>query len=61
MKAMKSGMRSPTMPKEHSEKSMGNLGTGGSKYASEFGNPEDLKSSNDKLGSYIKKNKMNYK
>ncbi len=30
------------------------------KYATEFGNPEDLKRSVDALAGYVKKNKMKY-
>lgn len=56
----KSGMRSPTMPKDHWEKKNPNLGVCKEKYASEFGNPEDLQRSNDALASYAKKNKMKY-
>ena len=60
MKESKSGMRSPTMPKEHFEKKGGDLKAGNLKYATEFGNPEDLKKSNDGLVDYAKKNKMKY-
>jgi len=56
----KSGMRSPTMPKDHFERKESNLGVCKEKYASEFGNPEDLKRSNDALASYVKKNKTKY-
>ena len=56
----KDGMRSATMPKEHWEKREPNLESGNEKYASEFGNPEDLQRSNDALVSYAKKNRMKY-
>jgi hypothetical protein len=54
------GMRSAKMPENHWEKSTENLGGCQEKYASEFGNPEDLQRSNDSLASYAKKNKMKY-
>ena len=59
-KADKGGMRSATMPKEHWEKKDPNLAVCGEKYASEFGNPQDLQKSNDELASYAKRNKMKY-
>ncbi len=61
MKAMKSGMRSPIMPKEHKETSEGQLNpVCGIKYASEFGNPQDLDKASAGLANYVKKNKMKY-
>ena len=56
----KGGMRSATMPKDHWEKKDPNLGVCQEKYASEFGNPEDLQKSNDKLAEYARKHKMKY-
>lgn len=60
MKDKKSGMRSPTMPKEHFEKSQKKSPVCGEKYASEFGNPEDLDKANQGLVNYAKKHKMKY-
>jgi hypothetical protein len=61
MKKEKGGMRSATMPKEHFEKNEGKLGhTSNLKYASEFGNPQDLDKANEGLANYVKKNKMKY-
>lgn len=56
----KSGMRSPTMPKEHFEKKNSQAPCCKVKYASEFGNPEDLSRSTESLASYVRKNKMKY-
>lgn len=55
-----SGMRSPTMPKAHFERKESQVMSCDEKYASEFGNPEDLQRSADALASYTKKNKMKY-
>ena len=57
----KSGMKSPTMPKDHFEKDQGKLGhTSNLKYATEMGNPGDLDKANKGLADYVKKNKMKY-
>lgn len=56
-------MKSPTMPKEHHEKSEGQLNRpSGMKYApnDSMGNPESLDKMNSGLSNYIKKNKMKY-
>lgn len=58
-KELKGGMRSPTMPKAHFEKSMSNLDTGNAKYASEFGAAEEYAARNKGLVDYTKKHKMN--
>lgn len=61
MSKQKSGMKSPTMPKEHFEKKEGKLGhTSNMKYSSEFGNPQDLDKANEGLANYAKKHKMKY-
>lgn len=58
MSKSKSGMKSPTMPKESFEKNQGKLSqTSNLKYASEFGNPEELDRHNEGLASYAKKHK----
>jgi hypothetical protein len=54
------GMRSPTMPKDHFEKSYGNLAVGREKYATEFGNPADLERSAQDLVNFAKKKRMAY-
>lgn len=54
------GMRSATMPKKEFERHEPNLAVSGDKYATEFGNPQDLQRSNDALASYVKKHKMKY-
>lgn len=57
----KKGMRSATMPKDHFERNEGQLNkVGGSKYSSEFGNPQSLDRMNDGLSNYVRKNKMKY-
>ena len=44
----------------HWEKKPGNTQVADMKYATEFGNPEDLKRSVDGLAGYVKKHKMKY-
>lgn len=44
----------------HWEKKPGETSTADGKYATEMGNPADLKRSVDALASYTKKNKMKY-
>ena len=57
----KGGMRSATMPKEKFERNEGVMGqTCNIKYATEFGNPQDLSRSTAALADYVKKNKMKY-
>ena len=59
--AEKGGMRSAKMPSDHHETSQGELGhTCKEKYATEFGNPEDLDKANEGLASYVRKNRMKY-
>ena len=60
-KEHKGGMRSPQMPKEHFEKSEGELNaTSNMKYAGEFSNPADLEKSTKDLASYVRNNRMKY-
>ena len=51
-----------SMPQnEHKQSFQGEMGHESKlKYASEFGNPEDLDRSTEALASYVKKNKMKY-
>lgn len=57
----KGAMRSATMPKQQFERNEGQLNpVCGEKYATEFGNPEDLDRSTTGLANYVKKNKMKY-
>jgi hypothetical protein len=60
MKEQKGGMRSAKMPSDHHEKSQPQAPCCGLKYATEFGNPEDLSRSTEGLASYVKKNHMKY-
>lgn len=55
----KEGLKMP-MGNSHWEMKPGETSVANGKYASEFGNPEDLKKSVDGLASYVKKNKMKY-
>jgi hypothetical protein len=54
------GMRSAVMPKGHFEKFMTENEVCEEKYASEFGNPEDLKKMNDGLVRFARQHKMKY-
>lgn len=54
-----SGMKSPTMPKEHFEHDMRNLESGDAKYASEMGAAKEYDARNTGIIDYIKKHKMN--
>ncbi len=55
------GMRSAKMPSKEFERSEGQLNpVCGLKYATEFGNPEDLDKAASGLASYVKNNKMKY-
>ncbi len=63
MKKQKGGMKSPIMPKEHSEKNEGQLNKPcGLKYAGNdsMNNPQSLDKMNDGLANYAKKHKMKY-
>jgi hypothetical protein len=57
---VKSGMRSPTMPKEHFEKRYDKLDSADLKYCSEFGAAEEYKKANDGLANFVKKHQMKY-
>ena len=55
----KAGLKMP-LGNSHWEMKPGDTNVADGKYASEFGNPEDLKQSVNKLAAYVKKNKMQY-
>ena len=59
-KESKGGMRSATMPKEHFQHNLQDNDVCREKYATEFGNPEDLLRANNGLANYAKKHKMKY-
>ena len=53
-------MRGARMPEREMEKDSPILKTSNLKYATEFGNPEDLQKSNEDLVRYVEKNRMKY-
>lgn len=54
-------MKGARMPQNHFEKDEKQLNpVCGLKYASEFGNPEDLDKMGEGLASYVRKNQMKY-
>lgn len=55
----KEGLKMP-LGNAHWEMKPGDTKVADGKYATEMGNPEDLKQSVDKLAAYVKKNKMQY-
>lgn len=55
----KEGLKMP-LGNVHWEKKPGDTNVADGKYATEMGNPEDLKRSVDALAAYAKKNKMKY-
>jgi hypothetical protein len=55
--AKKEGMKSATMPKEHFEKDLGKVKSGGTRYASEMGANEEYKKAADGLAGYVKSHK----
>ncbi len=55
----KSGMKSPTMPKEQFTRNEGKLGhTSDLKYASDMGAPQEYDKANKALADYAKKNRF---
>jgi hypothetical protein len=55
------GMRGARMPKEHNEKDLGQPNPCcGLKYATEFGNPEDLDRAGAGLANYAKKHQAKH-
>lgn len=57
----KSGMKSPTMPKEEFVRNEGSLGHQCKlKYATEMGNPADLDKNNKALADFVKKHKAKH-
>ncbi len=60
MKEKSKGGGMPYFERDHWEKKVDDTSVADGKYATEMGNPEDLKRSVDSLASYVKKNKMKY-
>ncbi len=60
MKKEKKSGGMPYFNNDHWEKNLDDVSISNLKYATEFGNPQDLKESVDKLSAYVKKNKMSY-
>jgi hypothetical protein len=58
VKEKKAGMRSPTMPKEHWERDQKQSMESNTRYATEFGNPEELDRDQADLAKYVRKNKV---
>ena len=55
------GMRSAKTPKNHFEREQGELGkSSDGKYATEFGNPEDLTRSTNALADYAKRHRCKH-
>lgn len=57
--AGKEGLKFPP-GSTHWEKNYAETEVANTRYASEFGAPEELKGQVDKLAGYVRKNKMNY-
>lgn len=54
------GMKSPTMPKEHFERSYPKMDGVDMRYASEMGAAEEYHKANEGLRNYVRKHKMSY-
>ena len=55
-----SGMKSPTMPKEHFTKTYDKLDGVDLRYASEMNAAQEYHTANEGLKNYVKKHKMNF-